>query len=151
MQTRQAGKGALFWVLALAGSAVALFFGSAIFTGIMESRENEAVRQKAKALTSTESLLSIMLAEMRRVKGRPVLCWYIGAIGYRLAEARDLKIPMSHAVDLANEEYLVEDLAKAGFNARHVITGIALQVYDSPLPPFKTLEVQSQSCARAPR
>jgi hypothetical protein len=151
MPKRQTGKGLLFWVVALAGAAVALFFGSAIVAGIMQSHQEESVRQKANSLTSTESLLGIMLAEMRRTKGRPVVCWYIGAIGYRLAEARDLEIPMSYAVDLANDEYLVEDLAKGGFNARHVITGIAMQVYDSPLPPFKTLETQSQSCARAPR
>lgn len=147
MADESAKRGILFWLLVFAGGAAALFFGSAIVAGVMQGQEAHAARKKAEQLTSAGTLLGMIPPAMKKTKGVPATCWYIGAIGYRLAEARDLEIPKPYAIELANDAYLVEDLAKHGFNAKHVIGGIAAQVYDSPLSPNVTFDVQSQACA----
>ena len=141
-------RGFIFWILVLVGLAVALFFGSAIVAGIMESNEREDVRKKATSLSSINVLQNMILSGIKKNKRPPLACWYVGAIGFRLAEARDVKIPKQYAIDLANDHYLVEELAKNGFNAKHVIGGIANQVYDSPLSPTSTFDAQLEACTR---
>lgn len=132
----------------LVGTAVVLFFGSAIVVGIMDSNERDDVQKKAASLSSINTLQNMILAGLKKNKRPPLACWYIAAISFRLAEARDLKIPKPFAIDLANDQYLVEELARNGFNAKQVIGGIASQVYDSPLPPASTFDVQLEACTR---
>jgi hypothetical protein len=140
-------RGAIFWIIVLAGAAVVLFVGSAMVAGIMEFNEGEDARKKSASLSSI-SVLQNMILSGAKSKSVPLSCWYVGAIGFRLAEARDLKIPKAYAIDLANDEHLVGELAKSGFNAKHVIGGIATHVYDSPLPPSSTFETQLEACSR---
>ena len=78
----------------------------------------------------------------------PLDCWYPGAIGYRLAEARDLKIGQEYAVDLSNDQYLVKALLDSESNSKSVISGLARIVYDSPLSPAESFNSELMSCAQ---
>jgi hypothetical protein len=147
MSEQQERRGVVFWILVFVGTAIALFVGSAMVAGVVESNEHEGVRKKAVSLSPINTLQDMILSGIKK-NNRPALpCWYIGAIGFRLAEARDLKIPKPYAIDLANDPHLVEELAKSGFNAKLVISGIASQVYDSPLSPATTFDAQIEACA----
>ena len=144
-------KGILFWIVVFVGAVIALFFGTAIIAGIMESREREDVQEKTNLLSSINILQGMILSGMKTNKRPPLVCWYIGALAFRLAEARDLKISKPYAIDLTNDQYLVGELAKNGFNAKNVIGGIASQVYDSPLSPSSTFDAQIEACTRGRR
>ncbi len=150
MDTIQKGRGLAFWAAAVVVAAVVLFFGSAVLVGIFESQTRHEAQKKASQLTDVPKLQSMIHTTMRdgRHPKAPVVCWYLGAIGFRLAEARDLKIPVAHAIGLANDQQLVEEVAKAGFNTRHVVGGVADQVYASPLSPALTFNAQRAACSQ---
>lgn len=141
--------GVLRTVAIVGGVIAALFVGSAVISGIVESNSKHETQRLASRLTSTTQLQSMVLTAMKQRKGISAPCGFVGAIGYRLAEARDLKIPQEHAVDLANDRWLVEEIAKTGSDPRYVIVGLASQVYGSPLPPAETFNAQATACARS--
>jgi hypothetical protein len=141
-------KGVLFWVLVVLGSAIALFIGSAFVAGKLEQRQERAMEQKAASLTDILVLQKMIRTGMQAKGARIGLpCWYLAAIGFRLAEARDLKISREDAIALSNDRYLVGELAKIGSDPKMVITGLSHRVYGSPLPPRETFDSQLEACA----
>lgn len=148
MNEGKKGHGPMYWLLVIVGVAVALFIGSAIVNGISQANARQELERKAQALTSVNGLQQMILAGIKKDKRGSGACWYLAAIGYRLAEARDLKIDRFAAIELANEKYLVEELAKNGFNSKAVIGGVAANVYDSPLPPAEIFSTQREACVR---
>jgi len=83
----------------------------------MDSNERSDAKEKAQSLTSVDGLQRMIMSKMdeKDHPSAPLDCWYPGAIGYRLAEARDLKIGQEYAVDLSNDQYLVKALLDSGF------------------------------------
>lgn len=135
-------------MLALIGTATVLFFGSAIVSGVMESNQRHADTKKAAGLTGLPALQKMMLEAARKRPSTATPCWYVGAIAYRLAEARDLKIDKAFAIEASNERYLIEDLTKHGFDTHAVISGLAQRVYSSPLPPQAMFDSQVEACRK---
>jgi hypothetical protein len=142
-------RGLIFWSLAIISVVAVLFVGSAFLAAIMDVVEKSDAQEKATSLTDVSVLQNMISAGMKEATGVPLRCWYNAAIGYRLAEARDLKIERSQAVDLANDQYLVGELAREGINSKTYIAGLANIVFDSPLPPHATFDAQLEGCARS--
>ncbi|KWB64159.1 hypothetical protein WL38_20300 [Burkholderia ubonensis] len=136
----------LFWIAVIVGAVVVLFVGSAVIGGIMESNQRRDTREKAGSLTDVNVLQKMIMKEMDERHDVPLVCWYNGAISYRLAEARDLKIEKADAVELSNDQYLVHELVKHGFDPKAVVAGLARIVYDSPLSPTASFDAAIEAC-----
>lgn len=141
--------GPVFWIFSALGAGAALFVVSGIVAGRLEQRQEETLKAQAASLATVPTLQAMVVSGMRQDRRPPLVCWYIGAIGYRLAEARDLKIEKLDAIRLANDEYLVRELASNGFNTLNVIGGVAVAVYGSPLSPRDTFQSQVTACSRS--
>lgn len=124
--------------------AVVLFFGSAVVVGIVDSNRNDLDRKLAQKLTGIPELQKMVSSRLDGTA--PLACLYLSAISYRLAEARDLGITRSTAIELANNEFLVTELIKNGFNSASVVRGVSSIVYDSPLSPQGSFDAQLDSC-----
>src|SRR6201997_2578871 len=114
----------------------------------MDSNDRSDAKEKAQSLTSVNGLQRMIMSKMdaKDHPSAPLACWYLGAISYRLAEARDLKIGWEYAVDLSNDQYLVKALLDNGFNSKSVIRGLARVVYDSPLSPDESFDSELMAC-----
>jgi hypothetical protein len=142
-------RGTLFWVAVIVGAVVVLFVGSAVVAGIMDSNQKHDTQEKASSLTDINVLQKMIMKNMDVRHDVPLVCWYNGAISYRLAEARDLKIEKGDAVELTNDQYLVHELVKHGFDSKAVVAGLARIVYDSPLSPSASFDAEIDACTHS--
>lgn len=135
-------------IVIVAGAAVTLFVGSAVVSGILDANAKRRAQELSTRLTSINRLQNMVLEAVKKRDGVSVPCGFVAAIAFRLAEARDLNIEQAYGVDLANDRWLVEEIAKTGSDPRYVIRGLAAQVYGSPLSPADTFKVHAAACAR---
>lgn len=133
-------------------AVVILFVGSAVISGIAQAEREAADRKKAESLTTTLNLLTKITGEMaqrKKLKQKPVepACWYLAAAAYRLAEARDLKMSIEAAIKATDVPDLMDYIRGAGFPVtRHVVGGLAQNVYKEALSPDSTFGQQIYLC-----
>lgn len=137
------------WWLWLIGVPAVLFFGSAIIAGISESAQKSTDAKLSVRLTDELELGDKILKMLKSGAWDAELpCWYMAAASYRLAEARNLRIDIENAVDLANTSFFAEPIARTGANTRYVIRGIAVQVWSNHLSPQASFDARLESCGR---
>lgn len=137
-------------LMVLGGLVLAIVLIVAV-QGYQDARQRADDREKYKKLTDTPELLRMVLAAVKPRKGAqkvPVLCAYMAAGAFRLAEARDLKMTKEGAeAAVLAEMDIVREIAKTGANPVYVIGGLASRVYKQSTSPAATFELQAYDCA----
>lgn len=146
-QTSGRKRGVGFWVGMLLLAAVVLFVGSAVLSGISESRHQAKERELTMQLSSSGLLMSHIKDAADSKKWRAdLLCYTLAGASYKLAEARALGISKAAAVDATNDPEFMRPLLEMGSNPRLVLMGLADHVYDSKAEPKMAFEARLSAC-----